>query len=359
MPVIENYTMACILMTKAKKARIQDVAKLAGVSNMTVSRVLNNDGKVSEAKTALVLKAVRELKYRPNVSARRLASNKSFFLGLLYFDLNASYVSKFLLGALQRCRANGYHLVVDEVGENIDKSIESVKDLINITQVDGMILLPPVSDQPEVLKVLTEHNVPFVRIAPDTDLQTSAYVCIDDYQAAFEITQHLINKGHSKIGHIIGHTNQGASRLRYQGYLDALRSNQITVPPTFIEQGYFTYKSGIDAANQLLDQEEVPTAIFAANDEMAAAVISVAHMKGLKVPEDLSVVGFDDAQLATTISPHLTTIRQPIQKMAELAIELLASGRFDEKDKIKASELRNILDFEIIERESSSELEVG
>ncbi|MFD2167003.1 LacI family DNA-binding transcriptional regulator [Thalassotalea euphylliae] len=343
-------------MTKTKRARIQDVAEKAGVSTMTVSRVLNNDGKVSEDKTAKVMAAVRELNYRPNVSARRLASNKSFFLGLLYFDLNASYVSKFLLGALKRCRASGYHLVVDEIDENIDTSLESVKDLINITQVDGMILLPPVSDQPEVLNILNEYSVPYVRIAPDTDLQASPYVCIDDYQAAFEITQHLIEQGHTNIAHIIGNPNQGASRMRYQGYLDALRSNQISVPPSYIEQGLFTYKSGIDAAQKLLSQEseQLPSAIFAANDEMAAAVISVAHMKGLQVPKDISVVGFDDAQLATTISPHLTTIRQPIQEMAELAIELLASGKVDGAEKGKPRDCRNILDFEIIERESSA-----
>lgn len=345
-------------MTKSKRARIQDVAQLAGVSNMTVSRVLNNDGKVSEERTAKVMDAVRKLNYRPNVSARRLASNKSFFLGLLYFDLNASYVSKFLLAALKRCRASGHHLVVDEIDENIERSLESVQDLINITQVDGMILLPPVSDQPEVLELLNKHNVPYVRIAPDKDLQASPYVCIDDYQAAFEITQCLIEKGHQKIAHIIGNPNQGASRLRYQGFLDALRSNGLAVPPSYIEQGYFTYKSGITAATTLIEQEDRPTAIFAANDEMAAAVISVANMKGLSVPDDLSVAGFDDAQLATTISPNLTTIRQPIEQMAEVAIELLATGKVEEQSKLKPRELRNILDFEIIERESCVQLKV-
>lgn len=340
-------------MNRTKRARIQDVAGLAGVSNMTVSRVLNNEGKVSDKTKAKVMEAARELNYRPNVSARRLASNKSFFLGLLYFDLNASYVSKFLLAALKHCRASGHHLVVDEINEDIDKSLESVKDLINITEVDGLVLLPPICDQVEVLDFLKEQDVPFIRIAPDTDLQASPYICIDEYQAAFEMTQNLINQGHTRIAHIIGNPNQGASRMRYQGFLDALRSNKLSVPPSYIEQGYFTYKSGIEAAAKLLDQEQQPTAIFAANDEMAAAVISVAYMNGLKVPENLSVVGFDDAQLATTISPHLTTIRQPIEEMAELSIQLLASA---DAKKSNQREFRNILDFQIIERESSNSL---
>lgn len=343
-------------MTKQKRATIQDVAKLAGVSSMTVSRVLNNEAKVSEARKEKVLSAVRELNYRPNVSARRLASSKSFFLGLLYYDLNASYVSKFLLSALKQCRSSGHHLVVDEVDDDIEKSLDSIRDLINITQVDGMVLLPPVSDQADVLALLKEHNVPFVRIAPDFDLTSSPYICIDDYQAAFDVTESLIKQGHRKIAHIIGNPNQGASRLRYQGYLDALRSNGLTVPPEYIEQGLFTYKSGLDCAEKLLQLEDKPSAIFAANDEMAAAVVSVAHLNGLMVPEGLSVVGFDDAQLATTISPHLSTVRQPISEMAETAIDILASGKFNDMSKAKVSDYRHILDFELIHRESTAQL---
>ena len=340
-------------MAKDKRATIQDVAKLAGVSSMTVSRVLNNETKVSNARKAKVLDAVRQLNYRPNVSARRLASSKSFFLGLLYYDLNASYVSKFLLSALKQCRNSGHHLVVDEVDDDIEKSLGSIKDLINITQVDGMILLPPVSDQVEVLELLKANNVPFVRIAPDSDLTLSPYICIDDYQAAFEVTESLIHQGHNKIGHIIGNPNQGASRLRYQGYLDALRSNGLSVPPEYIEQGYFTYKSGLESAEKLLRLNDKPTAIFAANDEMAAAVVSVAHLKGLRVPDNLSVVGFDDAQLATTISPHLSTVKQPIAEMAKEAIDILATGKFDANKKSKTSDYRHILDFELITREST------
>jgi len=343
-------------MTKEKRARIQDVAEKAGVSTMTVSRVMSKDTKVSEAKTALVLAAVKALNYRPNVAARRLAGKQTFLIGLLYFDLDTSYVSKFLLRGLKTCRATGHHLVADEIDENIEKSIIAVKDLIEVTQVDGIILLPPVCDIPEVLTTLTEANVPFVRIAPDSQLNLSPYICMDDYQAGFDITEMLIKQGHRKIGHIIGNQNQGASRLRYQGYLDALRSNQINVPPEYIEQGQFTYDSGFEAAKNMLKLKDKPTAIFAANDEMAAAVISAAHMNQLKIPEQLCVVGFDDGHLATTVTPHLTTVRQPIQEMAALAIEVLASKKFADSTKFSSREFRHVLDFEIVERESSREL---
>lgn len=341
-------------MADLKRARIQDVAEKAGVSMMTVSRVLNQDKKVSDKTREKVMAVVEQLNYRPNVSARRLASTKSFFLGLLYDNPSDSYISQFLLAALKKCRALGYHLVVDEAHSDIDKTIESVKQLIDVTQVDGMILLPPMCDNEQVLDVLTKAQVPFVRITPDTKLNRSPYICMDDYQAAFDVTEHLINQGHSKIAHIIGDTKQGVSRLRYQGYLDALRSNKIITPPEYIEQGSFTYQSGMEAAMNLLSLDDKPTAIFAANDDMAAAVISIAQKQGINIPSELSVVGFDDTQLATIVWPNISTVKQPINEMAELAITVLASGQYNDLSNVKSVDLRHILDFELIERESSS-----
>jgi LacI family transcriptional regulator len=283
-----------------------------------------------------------------------LASNKSFFIGLLYFDLDTAYVSKFLLRGLKNCRITGHHLVVDEIDEDIEKSLASVQDLIEVTQVDGLILLPPICDDPKLLAAIQQAKVPFVRIAPDTQLNLSPYICMDDYQASFEITELLIKQGHRKIGHVIGNPNQGVSRLRYQGYLDALRSNQINVPPEYIEQGLFTHASGLEAAKKLLSIEDRPTAIFAANDEMAAAVLSAAHMHGIAVPEELAIVGFDDGQLAVAVSPNLTTVRQPIQQMAALAIDIIASGKFADLDKVNSRDFRHVLDFEIVERGSTA-----
>jgi len=312
-------------MAEPRRTRIQDVAEQAGVSMMTVSRVLNQDKKVSNKTREKVMAVVEKLNYRPNVSARRLASSKSFFIGLLYDNPSDSYISQFLLAALKKCRALGYHLVVDEAHLDINKTIESVKQLIDVTQVDGMILLPPMCDNEDVLEVLTKANV-----------------------------ERLINQGHKKIAHIIGNNKQGVSRLRYQGYLDALRSNKITTPPEYIEQGSFTYQSGMEAAVKLLALDDKPTAIFAANDDMAAAVISIAQQQGINIPGDLSVVGFDDTQLARSVWPHISTVKQPINEMAELSVSLLASGQYDNMSNLKSLELRHILDFELIERESSS-----
>jgi len=341
-------------MALTKRARIKDVAEHSGVSMMTVSRVLSNVGKVSDKTRQLVLSAAQQLNYRPNVAARRLAGSKSFFLGLVYNNPSASYVSQFLLGALKACRAQGYHLVVDESGDELEKCINSISELIEVTQVDGLILLPPLCDEPKIIAALQESSVPFVRISPDNNLNASPYICMDDYQAAFEITERLINQGHSLVGHIIGDPNQGVSRLRYQGFLDALRSNQINLPPEYIVQGNFTYKSGLTATAQLLSLPVPPTAIFAGNDDMAAAAISKAHSMQIDVPEKLAVVGFDDIQLATSVWPQITTVKQPIAEMAELAIEMLVSGKFADITKCSPQNFRHVLDFNIIERESSS-----
>ena len=341
-------------MSKRVRTRIQDVAAEAGVSMMTVSRVLNQDAKVSDKTRQKVLDVVKRLNYRPNVSARRLASSKSFFIGMLYDNPSDSYVSQFLLSALKECRGKGYHLIVDECGDNDKQLINSVEDLLDISRVDGLILLPPVCDNKAVLELLKKAEVPFIRIAPDKDLTISPYICMDDYQAAFDVTESLIKGGHQKIGFIIGDPIHGASRLRYQGYLDALRSHKINVPPEYIEQGYFSYKSGLTAAQKMLDLDDKPTAIFASNDEMAAAALSAAYMHKIDVPKQLSVYGFDDTQLATKVWPNLSTVRQPINKMAALAIELLSSGKFDDLSEVNSSVYRNVLDFSLIERDSSA-----
>lgn len=342
-------------MSAEKRTRISDIAEKVGMSMMTVSRALSNDPKVSITTREKIMQVAKELNYRPNVSARRLASNKSFFIGLLYNNPSASYVSQFLLGALKKCRESGHHLVVDEVvNEEGEKSaLALVMDLVEVTQVDGMILLPPLSDSKEIIDLLIKEDIPFVRIAPDTNLGCSHYVCMDDYQAGFDVTEQLIREGHTRIAHIIGHPNQGASRLRYQGFLDAMRSNQLDVPPEYIEQGFFTYKSGLDAAEKLLDLTDRPTAIFAGNDDMAAAVLSAANKRNLSVPEALSVVGFDDTQISTTVWPHLTTVRQPITEMAQQAVALLAEGVAKKPSQQSHQGVRHTLDFELITRGST------
>lgn len=336
------------------KVKLQDIALKAGVSIMTVSRVMNDDPKVGAKTRERISKIAKDMNYKPNVAARHLASSKSYMIGLVCEYANASYVSKFLVGGLRKCRSTGYHIVLDETTGDLGKTLAVIKDLIEITRVDGLILLPPISDIPEVVELLSTSKTGFVRIAPNVNLTASHYICMDDYQAAFDMTDQLIQSGHKRIAHIIGSPNQGVSRMRYQGYLDALRSNQQMMPPEYIEQGDFTYKSGLDAAHRLLELPNKPDAIFAANDEMAAAVVSVAHMKNLNVPQDVSIVGFDDTELATTIWPNISTITQPLEQMAELAIDILTSPVA--KNILEHPRLRHVLDYQLQMRDSSKNL---
>ncbi|GIU52912.1 MULTISPECIES: LacI family DNA-binding transcriptional regulator [Shewanella] len=340
-------------MSTRLKTTIQDVAKLAGVSKMTVSRVLNNDEKVSDKTRTKVKKAASELNYRPNISARRLASSKSYFIGLLYENSSdGDYASQFILSALKSCRKKGYHLVVDDCEGTQENKLKITRDLIEETRVDGVILLPPLCNNISILKELASLNVPYIRVSPDIELTLSPFVCMDDYQAAYDMTNLLINSGHKDIGFIVGDQEKGPCRLRYQGFLDAMRSKKLPVPPEFIEYGQFCYKSGLSAAKALLDRVNKPSAIFASNDDMAAAVISVANSLGLNVPKDLSVAGYDDTPIATTIWPHITTVKQPIIAMAESSVDLLTSGDMNKIDSTSLSSLRHVLDFEIKQRDS-------
>jgi LacI family transcriptional regulator len=333
---------------------MMDVAEKAQVSVMTVSRVLNLNSPVSESTRTKVMQAVEALSYKPNLAGRTLASKRSFAIGLLYHNPSQSYVNKFLIGAMNSCRSVGYHLIIDECCGSVEHNMDIVYSLINDTQVDGVIMLPPVSDSMEFISVLKENKVPLIRIAPDRNLDESPYVCMDDYSASYDIVTHMIKKGHTKIGFIIGHPNQGVSRLRYQGYLDALRSHQIHVPAEYIEQGFFDYKSGLDAAEKLLALEERPTAIFASNDDMAAAVVAAAHKHKMDVPKDIAVAGFDDTEIASIVWPQLTTIQQPIEEMASESIRILAKNISSPKEDASHADYRHVLDYKLITRASTA-----
>jgi LacI family transcriptional regulator len=177
-------------------------------------------------------------------------------------------------------------------------------------------------------------------------------VRIDDYHAAREMTLHLISLGHTRIAFIKGQPTQTASAQRLAGFEAAMEESGLEVDPALVVQGYFTYKSGLEAAEKLLGRKRIPTAIFASNDDMAAAAISVAHRRALDVPGDLSVVGFDDTPIATTVWPELTTVRQPIAAMAEAAINLLLHKIRRPKDRHATQPVDHLVPYVLVKRDS-------
>jgi LacI family transcriptional regulator len=304
-----------------KVATIADVSKMAGVSPMTVSRVVNGATNVRAATRDLVNAAVAALNYTPNQAARHLAGGQLTRIGVLYSNPSASYLNELLVGLLNKASLAHVQLVVQKCEDDEDE--QAVIEELLANGVDGLILPPPFCDSRPVIDLIAASGVPAVLIAsgqPDKRLNA---VSIDDRRAACDMTRHLLSLGHQRLGFIVGHPNQTASARRLAGFREAMAEAGLAVDDRLVVQGLFNYRSGLDAAEILLSRDPRPTAVFASNDDMAAATVAIAHRMGLDVPSDLTVAGFDDAPLATTIWPELSTVRQPIKEMAEAAVDLL------------------------------------
>jgi LacI family transcriptional regulator len=307
---------------KGRAVTIDEVALLAGVSPMTVSRVMNGHGKVRDSTRENVMRAVRELDYTPNLAASSLAAAQHTRVALIYTNPSSAYLRELLVGALSGAARTAAQLVID-TWDDLSAEEERSAARVLAKSVAGVILPPPLCESKAVIKEFVSAGIPVVAIASGRFSSEISCVRIDDFRASKEITAHLIAQRHTRIGYIKGHPNQTASAHRYEGFQAALSEAGIVHDETLVQQGYYTYKSGLEAAEKLLAHRRRPTAIFASNDDMAAAVISVAHRKGMDVPRDLSVVGFDDTFAATTVWPELTTIHQPVSDMADSAIDIL------------------------------------
>jgi len=298
-----------------------DVAKLAGVSPMTVSRVMNGKGLVRESTRRKVAEAVAALNYTPNQEARNLAGSRPMRVGFLHSNPSAAYLSEFLVGLLGQSGLNNVQLFVEKCEAGQQEEAQVRRLIAN--GLDGIILPPPLCDSEAVIACVAETGIPAVAVACGAPDARVGAVSIDDFQAARQMTRHLIALGHRRIGFIAGHPNQSASARRLAGYRTAIEEKGADKSAELVVQGMFTYRSGLDAAEQLLGLALRPSAIFASNDDMAAAAVAVAQRLGLDVPGDLAVTGFDDSALATTIWPELTTVRQPIAEMARQAVQSL------------------------------------
>ncbi len=345
-------------MARAKRRNQQavtigDVARQAGVSAMTVSRVMNNEQGVRQGTREKVLRAVKALNYQPNRSARRLAKGADVNIGLIYSNPSDSYLGRFLHGALAAAQRTDNHLIVDICAENTPAAyVASALRLAN-ANIAGAILPPPTSGSEEILSVFEELQIPVATVANATEARSSADINIDDEAAAATMAQHLLDLGHRRIAFIRGHPDQAASMLRERGFRRKMEEAGQDVVAELVVDGHFTYRSGVDAAEQLLQLGNRPTAIFASNDDMAAAAIGVAHRHGLVVPDDLSVVGFDNSPSAISVWPELTTMDQPVSAMAASAFDLVLRTIEEHPDGEDAEPIKRIHPCKLIERESS------
>ena len=329
---------------------IIDVARQAGVSIKTVSRVMNKEPTVHADTRARVQEAVAALNYRPQLSARSLAGAKSFLIGLLYYDPSAAFVAGVQQGATLGCREAGRHLVIESLQENGVDVQAQIEAMLAALRPDGMILAPPLCDDPVILETLRANRTPCVLISPGGAGHGMASVCMDDALAAEELANLLISLGHTAIAFIEG--NQAASQRRREGYERALKAHRLAVDPALIVPGTFQFESGVDAARKLFALSRPPTAIFAANDFMALGALTEAQRQGIAVPGDVAIVGFDDSDAASLVWPALTTVRQPLAEMAMAAVEMLLSGGA----KLEAGDVPpvRVLPHEVVVRGSSA-----
>ncbi|USI71954.1 LacI family DNA-binding transcriptional regulator [Sphingomonas morindae] len=332
---------------------ISDVAARAGVSAMTVSRVINGEARVRSETREAVHAAIAELRYAPNPAAQALAGASQIRIGLLYSNPSAAYLSAFLVGSLDSASRSNIQLIVEKCERDDDHEAEIARRLIE-GGMDGLILPPPLCDSPAILSVLAENPVPAVAVATAREEGPVSSVGIDDFHAAEAMTRHLVDLGHRRIGIILGSPDLSASARRLEGYRAALAAAGLETSDALIAPGLFTYRSGLEAAERLLDLAEPPTAIFASNDDMAAAAVAVAHRRGLDVPGDLTVCGFDDTTIATTVWPELTTVHQPIGDMSRAAVELLLEAVRARRAGTAFPARRLLLDYALVRRKSDA-----
>jgi LacI family transcriptional regulator len=311
---------------KKRTTTISDIARLSGVSKRTVSRVINKSPKVNAETREKVQSVIDELGYRPNAQARGLAARRSYLLGMIYDNPDPLYVDEAQRGVLSSCRESGYELVIHPCDRESESLISEAIAFVHGSKVDGVIVLPPISENNDLSGALRKDDVHYVRLA-SIALDTADRVVVSNERSAVAaMAEYLVELGHRRIGYVAGPEGRKSTRERLEGFSDALEKHGCTPSEEMIAHGAYTFESGIECGRSLLEASSPPTAVFASNDEMAAGVICAARDLGLKVPGDVSVAGFDDSALATRIRPSLTTIRRPVREMARLATtKLIAS----------------------------------
>ncbi|WP_203291231.1 LacI family DNA-binding transcriptional regulator [Maricaulis parjimensis] len=305
--------------------KISDIAARAGVSSKTVSRILNGHPNISEKTRRKVEDAIAALGYEPRASVTALSGAGNRGIGVLFGDPDAGYQVSVYQALLDACRDAGYFLAVEAFDETDKDWGGQVKAFIERSGVRRVILVPPLCDSFEIQSLLKEMGVHFALISPSRPVSGAYSIAMDDRLAAMEMTQHLIGLGHRRIGFLSGRPGHVATLLRRQGFEEAFGLAGLPLPDeSLVRSADFTFHPAMEAARSLLTLPEPPTAIFASNDEMAAAVIMVANDMGLSIPGDLSVAGFDGSQISQTIWPELTTVKQPFEAMAKLALDLVS-----------------------------------
>ncbi|WP_233349040.1 LacI family DNA-binding transcriptional regulator [Henriciella marina] len=301
------------------RVTINDIARMAEVSKKTVSRVLNDHPLVKEETRKRVKAIMKEHGYLPDPQARALAFRRSFLIGLAYDNPSPQYVVNMQRGILDSLEGSDYQLVLQPVDRSEVDYIEKIRRFVDRHRPTGLIMPPSVSEDDAVAEMLREAKCEFVRIGSVELDEPARLVRTHDADGAAQAARHLAGLGHQRIAHIHGPRSFRSAHERLNGFTRGLAEFGIDLSPELTIEAGYTFDSGVRAADNLLSRPDRPTAIFTGNDEMAIGVYTSARNAGLRVPEDLSIVGFDDTPMAARIAPALTTVRLPIREMGQEA----------------------------------------
>jgi LacI family transcriptional regulator len=300
---------------------IIDVAREAGVSYGTVSRVINDSPNVKEETRERVKEVIDRMGFVGNRSARSLVSGKSHVIGLLIPDLGTAYIGEIIRGIDMEMEKANYNLMLYTTHRRETKEAGYISSLIQ-SGVDGVILILP-RNPAKFLEKLRSLNFPYVLVDHQGIDERGPAVGATNYQGAFDATEYLIQQGHRQIAFITGSMDLGCSQERLNGYQDAMKKHDLAVESGWVVEGDFEQTAGYESANKLMALSNRPTAIFASNDMMAFGVMNAVRDQGLKIPGDISVVGFDDIFQSSQTMPGLTTVRQPLEQMGREATHML------------------------------------
>jgi LacI family transcriptional regulator len=313
-------------MKKTGQPTINDVARIAGVSKKTVSRVINRSPLLNDDTRKRVEEVIGGLGYVPNPQARALALRRNFLIGLVHDNPNAQTVMNVQQGILEALHDTEFEMVVRPVDRGSATMLEDLRHFLERQRPFGVLLMPPVSENDVVARLCAEIGCRYVRMGSAVLDTPEHMVASNDCEAVRGATEYLIAQGHKRIGLVGGPHGFRSARERRLGFEQALGDAGIALPRSMVAEGNYTFESGVTAAERLLDLTPRPTAIFSSNDEMAAGVLHAARQRGLDIPRDLSIIGFDDTPVAAHVWPPLTTVRWPIASMARSAALKLIAG---------------------------------
>ena len=332
-------------MVQKKKVNIQDIAEKANVSISTVSRVLNNGDSVTEGKRNAVLQAMAELDYQPNVAAQALAGGQTRTIGVITQDISNPFYDAILRGARQGLDASGYSPIFADGHWQASAERKALQMLLD-RSVDGLIVIGGCSPE-ETLRQFNKQ-APLIIIGRNLPSLANHCLPLDDFAGAYKATQYLIGLGHQRIAHITGLLSHQDTVERRAGYEQALTDAGLEPDPELIIEGNFLEQSGVLATEILFTRSRTFSAIFTANDQMAYGVLLALYRRGIRVPDDISIIGFDDLRTSAYTTPPLTTIRQPAIDIGETAAQAILDLLKDKPETIP--------DFpaELINRESAT-----